>query len=853
MQYCDGTNHIAMGREPGTTTTCGPPALTQVGTISNTNLNGAENVAVAGNYAYVASFTADSLTIIDISTPATPVQVGTISNTDLNGATDVALSGNYAYVTSLFTDSLTVIDISTPSTPVQVGTISNADLDGARGVAVSGNHAYVASDSADSLTVIDISTPAAPSQVGTISNSNLNGAFGVAVSGNYAYVASGIPNRLTIIDISTPATPVQVGTVGSINLDGARGVAISGNYAYVASFTADSLTIIDISTPSTPVLVGAISNTDLNGAEGVSVVGNYAYVASFTADSLTIIDISTPSTPVQVGTTSNADLDGARGVAVSGNYAYVASFTADTLTVIDISPSCTSEDGLIGYWRLDETSGTTAIDSSFNSYTGTMVGGLDAANDSVTGVVDGALNFDGTDDKIDFTMDSRLQNLTQMTLAAWVNWNGIDGDAPGILSLRDVTDFGMRFNGTNVQFRGRAWDTEGTWEIGGAYSLPVDEWVHIAVTYDYNQPVGTDPIFYINGVLQTASEAVSPAGSYTASTATEGRIGAQRITTADREFNGTLDDVRIYDRVLSAGEVSRLYNAGRDRGLVGHWKLDEIVGPSLDSSINGSTLSDNGTIASRGDIGIIDQSLSTDSTGDLFTNAPQYDDMPQLTYSAWINPSDTGVTVGQIIVKGGVKQFQIDNTLPESNALELRISTTSGAINVHSVNDIISTNQWTHVAATWDGSLLSSGMRLYVNGVETAYGVTSNGSGSVDSDSAFNLSISSSVSGSAITGNFDDVRIYNRVLSADEIQALYRARFTMCDSPNGYEAEVIYNSDNHVMQFCSADDWQGMNSSAGDGGAGCAAPVGAAGDLVYNDTFNVMQFCEGDEWIGIGK
>ena len=66
-----------------------PTNLTQVGTISNTNLDGANNVEVSGNYAYVASAFADSLTIIDISNPASPVQVGTVTSPDLNDAAGV--------------------------------------------------------------------------------------------------------------------------------------------------------------------------------------------------------------------------------------------------------------------------------------------------------------------------------------------------------------------------------------------------------------------------------------------------------------------------------------------------------------------------------------------------------------------------------------------------------------------------------------------------------------------------------------------------------------------------------------------------------------------------------------------
>jgi hypothetical protein len=144
IEYCDGSNWIAWG------------ALTQAGTLTSAALDGARNVAVAGNYAYVASGLADSLSVIDISNPAGPLQVGTITSAALDGAQGVAVAGNYAYVASYIADSLSVIDISNPAGPTQVGTVTSAALNGATAVAVAGNYAYVASYIADSLSVIDL-------------------------------------------------------------------------------------------------------------------------------------------------------------------------------------------------------------------------------------------------------------------------------------------------------------------------------------------------------------------------------------------------------------------------------------------------------------------------------------------------------------------------------------------------------------------------------------------------------------------------------------------------------------------------------------------------------------------------
>jgi len=190
------------------------------------------------------------------------------SSTQLNSAFGVALSGNYAYVASLNSDSLTVVDISQPATPSIVGFVSSStQLDGPRTVALSGNYAYVASVGSDSLTAVDISQPATPSIVGFVSSSTqLDGAHGVTLSGNYAYVASLNSDSLTVVDISQPPTPSIVGFVSSsTQLDSPRTVALSGNYAYVASTISDSLTVVDIeSLYGTPVALAGQRNATLD-------------------------------------------------------------------------------------------------------------------------------------------------------------------------------------------------------------------------------------------------------------------------------------------------------------------------------------------------------------------------------------------------------------------------------------------------------------------------------------------------------------------------------------------------------------------------------------------------------------
>ena len=327
------------------------------GTTPGTTLDGAQGVFVSGKYAYVINQNRDSLAVIDISNPSSPVYLaetqGTTPGTTLNQPTGIFVSGKYAYVANRLRDSLAVIDISNPSSPTFIaetqGTTPGTTLNGANSIFVSGKYAYVTNDQRDSLAVIDISNPSSPTFVSEAQDgTNIDNPESVFVSGRYAYVAVGNRASLAVIDISNPSSPTFIaetqGAIPGTTLAGASGVFVSGRYAYVAVSGRNSLAVIDISNPSSPTFIaetqGAIPGTTLAFANSVFVAGKYAYVTNLSRDSLAVIDISNPSSPTFIaetqGATPGTTLDSARGVFVSGKYAYVTNQNRDSLAAIDI-------------------------------------------------------------------------------------------------------------------------------------------------------------------------------------------------------------------------------------------------------------------------------------------------------------------------------------------------------------------------------------------------------------------------------------------------------------------------------------------------------------------------------------
>src|SRR3989344_5765607 len=268
-----------------------------------------------------------------------PTIKGSVTDaTNLDGAISVYVSGRYAYLAAQTADRLTIVDVSNPASPTTVGSVTDAQLDTANAVYVTGNYAYVAaSGNADRLTIVDVSNPSSPAIVGSVTSPQLESAYPVCVSCRYAYVAAGGADRLTIVDVSNPSSPVIVGSVtDSTLLDVARSVYVSGRYAYVMAWAADSLTIVDVFNPSSPTIVGSVTSALLDDAHYIYVSGRYAYVTAANADRLIIVDVSSPASPVIVGSVTDAQLDYASAVYVSGRYAYVAAYNADRLTIVEL-------------------------------------------------------------------------------------------------------------------------------------------------------------------------------------------------------------------------------------------------------------------------------------------------------------------------------------------------------------------------------------------------------------------------------------------------------------------------------------------------------------------------------------
>lgn len=222
-------------------------------------------------------------------------------------------------------------------------------------------------------------------------------------------------------------------------------------------------------------------------------------------------------------------------------------------------------DGLAGYWKLDEASGTAAADSA-GSNTGTLSGG--PVWKPFEGKVAGALQFDGVDDIVEIPSDLSLEGYSQITLSAWVypTETGQAG-ASRIISKSDggsSDDYGLlRGTDNNLTFRVRnASNVLVSHNVAATNTVPTNNWTHILGVYD-----GTDMRIYINGV-ESADTPSSQTGGLRNNTRPL-TLGSHADSPTNRRFAGLIDDVRVYNRALTPTEIQIVYAYGAAGGDCG--------------------------------------------------------------------------------------------------------------------------------------------------------------------------------------------------------------------------------------------------------------------------------------------
>ncbi len=492
---------------------------------------------------------------------------------------------------------------------------------------------------------------------------------------------------------------------------------------------------------------------------------------------------------------------------------YEQGATTHINTTIDTNDDL--ENGLALHYTFDgpkmnwSSSTAEVLDSSSSSIEGDLIN-MDQQS-VTTGKMGQGLRTRFNAEVVDATSVPSLDNIASITVGVWLKLDNRSDISTNIITYKASTVAGIGWT-LYMDATSLYWDrdfsgTDGRWSISPSTAIGYDSgrWMHVAVTYSTSS-TSSIPRMYFNGEALSLSTVSAPTGSASSD-------ASYNLLVSDSSFTlppGIIDDFRVYNRILSASEVKRLYEMGAtthinttidtnddlESGLVGHWTFDgpkmawasttaEVIDSSA-SSIEGDLVNMDTSAAIAGKIG---QGLRFDAVDDA-VNAGEpsiFQDLPQISISAWIKPNSSGGgnCLGSTVLVQKNESCNIAGdgwlfSMYPNNALIFQADYFNGlAQDMYRLtsNNFVALNTWQHVVATWTGSSSASTAHIYRNGQEeTTYALSQNGTLTRDNEDLGSspLTIGGMSSGDAsFDGTIDDVRVYNRALSAAEIKRLY--------------------------------------------------------------------------------
>ena len=448
--------------------------------------------------------------------------------------------------------------------------------------------------------------------------------------------------------------------------------------------------------------------------------------------------------------------------------------------------------GLIGFWPLD---------GDGDDASGNNMGGTPTNADWVGGLFNLAFRFDGNDALV--VPANRRLDIPQATMSAWVR--------PITYSLQNGADRGIILNKESSYEMGLEDQTgalQGAfspcWRWFGVTRVPLHEWTHVAMAYD-----NTNELHYIHGVLQE-TDPCGEGGALTAS-AEPLRLGARSnsVSFADpnfahaSQFLGDVDEVMLFNRAISAAEVTALhthtyrsgggmtnvYAAGEPDpallpdGCVGFWPLDG-GGQDLAAGNNAQPDSEEWV---KGLFGLAfrfdgDDSLrvsrcnkAMDPNGPPTAGDGAWNlDLTRTTMLAWVRPQSYAVAYeadrGIIMNKESSYEFGLaDNT----GALQGAFSPCWrwwGSV-------LIPLHEWTHVAVAYDGTNEAH----FIGSEQVEATACGDGGDLTPSMADFRIGHREAQVGlighSNFVGDLDEAMIFNRALGENDLHGIYRGHY----------------------------------------------------------------------------
>jgi len=414
-------------------------------------------------------------------------------------------------------------------------------------------------------------------------------------------------------------------------------------------------------------------------------------------------------------------------------------------------------DGLVGWWRMDEANGTSIEDSALDNdgtFTGESSEELSYATPinavwTSSGKYGGAYSFDGDGDYIVLYEQTNIPyNATPHTLSAWINIDSLDnlgvGDNLVIVSwgngaTKEMRSFEISSGGNLItSYYGYDFDT--------GYTPSIGEWVYVSWVFN-----GTYQWIYADGSL-VDEDAVT--GINTIQSGNVMRFG-QGTYGFDNYFNGTIDEVRIYNYTLSQSEIQS--------DMDSPYPIKRpVFSYSFETNSNSRTYDTH--IFTKGNYS---SSVSFDGADDYISISESSDlnISNEITVGAWVKTNKDGHDV--IYDDGASTGTGVTLYYHSGNYFAFLVENITGNY-VLSIYNNPTSDTWYYVVGVYNGTHTI----LYINGNE------------VDSDRqygdirqySYGSAIGSETDGANyFNGTIDEVRVYNHSLSSSEVLKLYQS------------------------------------------------------------------------------
>jgi hypothetical protein len=453
--------------------------------------------------------------------------------------------------------------------------------------------------------------------------------------------------------------------------------------------------------------------------------------------------------------------------AEEGNFAIRVTVRATDTSSDTVSLPVTPA-GLVSWWSA-EGSGTTAVDVADNN-PGTLNGGVTL----VSGKTGKAFSFDGNSNRGSYVEVKDAANLDSTT-GTWAFWLKTTQTSSfvGLVGKNDGP--GGSFNGITMQMDGGFARVE---VKSGSQTLLLNpttvhlndgQWHQMALTF----VSGGQVVLYIDG--KVAATGTAPSFSFGANDPLRFGVMTDGFWTP---YNGLLDDVQVYNRVLSLSDIQALYNStavAPAANLVDWWTGDganTTTAPDLAGTNSGAL--HGGVTYTPGEVGNA-FTFDGNSNRGSYVNVPDVPNSSQDsttgTWDFWFKTTQTGVYIGLVGKNDGPGGSFNGITMqvgPDGHSrVEVKGPGPTLLLNgTTAVND----GQWHHMALTFQTGGTTV---LYVDGQMQDSGTAPTFSFGANDPLRFGTMTDGFWT--PLNGQLDEVQIYNRVLSASEIQSIYNA------------------------------------------------------------------------------